>query len=98
MKGFSKFYTEYLNSKDWQVTRGKVFAYHGRSCRFCPATENLMCHHLHYDNLGKENPWDLIPVCYRCHMKLHNRTPIENPFQLRLDLPPANDDLLEESA
>ena len=48
-------YDEYITSDKWYKIREQVFALKGRSCNICGSQNNLVVHHLNYDNLEKGN-------------------------------------------
>ena len=65
-------YKEYINSPAWFEVREKAFNFHGRECKKCKSSSNLHVHHKTYKNFKNENiEVDLIPLCRRCHKKLH---------------------------
>jgi len=37
----------------------------------CQQTENLTVHHLSYEHLGREYPWELEVLCQACHDAIH---------------------------
>jgi 5-methylcytosine-specific restriction endonuclease McrA len=37
----------------------------------CRATDDLTVHHLSYDHLGREYPWELEVLCQACHDRVH---------------------------
>ncbi len=70
-------YSEYLRSKHWQETRkGALERAHNR-CQLCNSPDNLHVHHRTYENIGKENPEDLIALCRGCHYLFHKRMKLD---------------------
>ena len=68
-----KYYT-YLNSKEWQDFRDKVFRLKGRVCSKCGTAEGVInVHHLHYQTLGRESMKDVRVLCQKCHKNTHFR-------------------------
>lgn len=67
-------YSEYLNSPEWLNRREKLFHVYGTTCSNpqCNSDRNIQVHHLNYDNVGKEQLFDLIVVCRSCHERLHS--------------------------
>lgn len=61
------FYTQYINSRDWQLKRREVLKRDNHQCQTCLNTENLEIHHKTYERLGDENLDDLITLCTHCH-------------------------------
>lgn len=39
----------------------------------CTATENLECHHVHYQRAGNENPDDFLVLCKEHHHLIESR-------------------------
>ena len=65
-------YEVYLSSRCWSNFRKFIFAKRGRKCQRCGATKGEMhVHHLHYRNLGHENPGDVMVLCGDCHFLEH---------------------------
>ena len=68
-------YADYLASEHWQQLRKAAIERTKGRCipcfcreRYTPATQ---VHHITYQNLGNENPWELLPVCRKCHEGIH---------------------------
>jgi hypothetical protein len=68
--GFSR-YEEYLASEHWSNIR-KLWVISGypRCCIGC-TNQSYQLHHLTYTRLGHESLTDLLPLCNRCHSKVH---------------------------
>jgi len=65
-------YNIYIHSEKWFAIREQAFELHGRKCRKCSSPFNLHVHHKTYTRFEHENiETDLIPLCKRCHKKLH---------------------------
>ena len=62
-------YQEYINSKEWEETRARIFKRDNYHCVICGTGKNLSCHHITYENLGNEKDADLITICQDCHNK-----------------------------
>ena len=63
----------YLHSEHWQKKRKQVLERANYKCQICGSALNIRVHHVNYDNLGSENPDDLIAVCDKCHAELHEK-------------------------
>ena len=72
-RGFKKKYSDYLKSKDWADIRIDLFNVRGGKCERCGSTVKLEVHHLHYRNVFKEEPSDLIILCRICHQLEHDK-------------------------
>jgi len=73
-----KKYYSYLESKQWLEIRVELLYTRGCKCEKCKKDfepQKLQIHHITYDRLFNELPSDLLVVCGRCHMELHNITP-----------------------
>lgn len=70
---YKKKYNAYLLSNDWAQLKIDLFNHRGYSCEKCPTKNGLHVHHLHYDNIFKEEPEDLIILCAKCHRLEHKR-------------------------
>jgi len=64
-------YADYLRRPWWRGLRQWKIDNVGGKCERCGSTLNLQVHHLTYDTLGEEMPWDLEVLCKRCHGKEH---------------------------
>ena len=76
-------YKEYIQSDKWVKTRCDAILYAEGKCESCGSDKNLQVHHINYDNLGFEEPDDLIVLCGRCHMKEHDLIPIKKKKRIR---------------
>lgn len=64
-------YDEYINSMAWKIKRNRMIVEASWTCQKCGATNTaLEVHHLTYDNLGNEEPEDLMVLCKKCHAEL----------------------------
>jgi hypothetical protein len=64
-------YDEYLNSSTWRRQRGEAFVRWGRFCNCCGENDAIHVHHLNYRNLVDVTADDLMPLCERCHERVH---------------------------
>lgn len=64
-------YKKYLQSEEWLKTRCDAIEYAGHKCERCGRSKSLQVHHLNYDNLGCEEPGDLIVLCGKHHLLEH---------------------------
>jgi len=72
-KMIRKKYSDYLKSKDWANIRIDLFENRGKRCERCDSENRLEVHHLHYRNIFKEEPQDLVILCHSCHSKEHGK-------------------------
>lgn len=72
-------YRAYLNSKEWQETRQRIFRRDRFTCVMCGANKNLHVHHITYENLGAEKDADLVTLCESCHAAVHDEV-FSDPF------------------
>lgn len=64
-------YRDYIQSDRWRALRLKTFSMTNNRCVGC-GDKCTECHHLSYDNLGKERIGiDIVPLCSKCHKKCH---------------------------
>ena len=73
----SKFYSEYMKSREWLVARARRIFIDRGMCRVCGSRHNLEVHHLSYRNLGREKMKDLITLCKMHHRMFHQNKRIE---------------------
>lgn len=64
-------YIEYINSKEWKETRKRFLEILGKKCSGCKREKSVQLHHLTYVRLGRELLEDVLPLCVRCHKKVH---------------------------
>lgn len=67
-------YQAYINSKEWQETRQRIFNRDNFRCVKCGCSKNLQVHHITYENLGEEKDADLVTLCDKCHNSIHSLT------------------------
>lgn len=64
-----------LASPKWKEKREEVFERYGKQCVECGSTKNIQVHHLIYrkgHHLWEYNVNELIPLCKKCHQKIHD--------------------------
>lgn len=66
-------YRKYLHSAAWERKRLAVLKRCRGMCERCGKWPVVNVHHLSYANVGNEPIGDLIGVCTRCHLELHER-------------------------
>lgn len=69
-------YTAYLASPKWQRVRAAMRAGANSRCEGCGRYlfgEHYQVHHVSYERLGHEGAMDLLVLCRRCHLVLHER-------------------------
>lgn len=64
-------YEVYLQTKEFDRIRQRVFQRDNYKCVVCGSTESIQPHHLTYRNIYHENLDDLITLCQRCHSIHH---------------------------
>lgn len=71
-------YKRYLRTQHWQKLRFEVLKRSGGECEQCgyrPTRRGqLQIHHKTYNHVGNESIDDLIALCPRCHMQIHQIT------------------------
>lgn len=65
-------YQDYLQSDHWQEIRKSTILAADNRCMLCNSDGTLHVHHRTYENLGREEPTDIIALCDKCHAKFHN--------------------------
>jgi hypothetical protein len=72
---------QYMTTSEWWDKRNAFFKVFN-CCAICGKMEvSSSCfnaHHLHYDTLGAEDWWDLLPVCNTCHAVIENKNKKSN--------------------
>lgn len=63
-------YAEYIESEEW-AEKSIGFINKIGQCEKCFSKASLECHHLTYNNLGKEIKEDIEVLCYQCHREKH---------------------------
>ena len=65
-------YKKYIKSNSWFRKRNQAKYWHGKRCYVCNA-KKVDIHHKTYKDLGNEDQKNqLIPLCRKCHFKIHN--------------------------
>ena len=71
--GSKEIMERYYRSDDWHTLKNDVIDCAGERCENCgKQTKKLDVHHLTYDNFGDEKREDLMALCLKCHMDVHN--------------------------
>jgi hypothetical protein len=66
-------YDEYLQSEEWRHRRRWILHRAESRCEQCGSRrEPLHVHHLTYERLGDEHDDDLLVLCARCHLDIHD--------------------------
>lgn len=69
----NKLYNEYMKSEEWNKKSLERLKIDDFQCVLCGCNGFLEVHHISYKRLGNENVYeDLVSVCPRCHVLLHN--------------------------
>lgn len=66
-----KKYVEYLKSPQWEDRKRKYFKNKEKKCWGCGSTNRVQLHHKTYTSLYQEKDHHLVPVCGKCHDKIH---------------------------
>jgi hypothetical protein len=66
-------YHKYLQTEHWQKVRQAAIERAGARCQLCNKPGILHVHHRTYENVGNEQPEDLIALCAHCHAKFHDK-------------------------
>lgn len=64
-----------LASPKWKKKMEEVFERYGKQCVECGSTKNIQVNHLIYrkgHHLWEYNVNELIPLCKKCHQKIHD--------------------------
>lgn len=62
-------YKTYIESKEWQDIRKRIFRRDNYKCQICGSCYNLQVHHITYENMGQEKDADLVTLCEKCHIE-----------------------------
>lgn len=99
----SKEYGEYIKSNEWQETRQRIIKRDRFRCVMCGEPKNLHVHHITYENLGEEKDADLVTLCEKCHIELHDIEMPHFPFacskraeEISAELANSDNDYLQE--
>lgn len=69
----NKLYQNYMKSQEWRNKAKERLEIDDYQCVLCGCNGDLEVHHITYKRLGSENVYqDLVSVCPRCHVLLHN--------------------------
>lgn len=67
-----QWYTEYLQSPEWQRRADRCKERANYTCQDCGAKDVvLQAHHLTYKRVGNESDSDLVCLCEGCHKERH---------------------------
>ncbi len=75
-------YGLYLSSSKWKKIREEVFERDKKVCQVCKKETATEVHHLHYNNVFKEQIEDLIAICYTCHKEQHKKVTLSEIMNL----------------
>lgn len=65
-------YYDYIKSPYWEDVKNRYKKSKlPQNCTRCGLNNKIVYHHLTYKRLGHERLWDIIPVCWDCHGKIH---------------------------
>ena len=78
----------YLRSHHWRVVSNEAKRRAGWKCERCHVRKIAIVHHLHYQNLGHEEPGDLWCLCDVCHNAMHRYPIAANDNQMQLPFCP----------
>lgn len=74
-----KNYRKYLRTEHW-VEFSEQQKNDRPNCEECGETEQLHCHHKHYQTLFRERPQDVAILCNSCHQREYDKDHKENRF------------------
>lgn len=63
-------YNDYLQCELWK-NKSKAFIKNAGRCDRCNSKKELNCHHLNYEFLGNETEKDIVVLCKKCHLFIH---------------------------
>lgn len=66
-------YQRVLSSVRWRMKAHLLKGWVGEACEACGSPDELEVHHITYENLGTEQPQDLVVLCGQCHEGRHTR-------------------------
>jgi hypothetical protein len=69
--GFAS-YGDYLLSPHWLAFKDRFFAARKRRCFACRKRQGIELHHITYNRIGAERLDDVVPLCGRCHDRVHH--------------------------
>ena len=75
-------YNNYIQSKDWKAKRTEALNRDNNLCRVC-GNKAEEVHHITYENLFNEKLEDLLSVCQKCHIEIHQKIDKEYLEELR---------------
>lgn len=70
-------YQEYLKSPEWRSKRSWALERAGHRCQVCNCAGELHVHHRTYENLGHEQPGDVLVLCRACHGLYHGKVDVQ---------------------
>lgn len=74
-------YHQYLKSEHWKKVKTTTYTHRLYRCIFCGTRKGLQIHHITYENIGNEKPYDLVYLCNECHKRASfapHKTEIQN--------------------
>jgi len=71
-------YINYLKSRHWTKISTETKERYGNKCQICGIMERLQVHHITYDHIGNEYPFELVPLCNKCHGDVHKKNDKNN--------------------
>ncbi len=74
MQKFSREYTRYIKSVQWECVRQKALLQYGRRCAGCMESAVIHMHHLFYPKALTDTTTDhVLPLCESCHKTIHEQ-------------------------
>jgi 5-methylcytosine-specific restriction endonuclease McrA len=64
-------YLEYLTTDHWKQVALEAKQRANWQCALCASSSSLHVHHRTYARVGREQPADLVVLCWSCHAKFH---------------------------
>jgi len=78
-------YNKYLDSQEWKNTRQKSLEHYNHICQGCFTETATEVHHLSYNHVGNELMFELVPLCFSCHVKAHEKNTIHDLYKYSED-------------
>lgn len=94
-----RLYKTWMASEDWKrIAREKIKQAHFK-CELCGSAINLHVHHITYENLCREDRHmdDLLVVCNKCHLALHEEDMKRKDQQIEQGKPPEDLPKMQEN-
>lgn len=78
---WTKRYHAHLASNKWQELRGKIWDRESGICEGCRSEPIEHVHHLTYAHMGDEFLFELMGLCFGCHLRVHGVQKFKQGFK-----------------